>query len=151
MVLCSFSMWPCSFQLHILCVYPLHWCWAIWLALANEMLANVSWAKAWNMLVRFSLPSWVSCHSWDIDISQGAIWCKPRSNLQLADKSNRTYPRSARTQPTLKTYEHDNKYSLWNDTELWGHLLHTIIVGRAGWVIHLLFLILPSCCCEYAL
>lgn len=66
------------------------------------MLENVSWAKAWNTLVRFSIPSWVSCHCRDINISQGAIWCRPRSNLQFAGKSNRTSPRSARTQPTWR-------------------------------------------------
>lgn len=35
-------------------------------------------------------------------IAQGAIWCRPRSNLQLAGKSNRIYPRSVRTQPTWR-------------------------------------------------
>lgn len=119
----------------------------MWLALANGMLEDVTWTKTWNKLVRFGLTFWVSCHCHEINVSHAATWGRPRPNLQLGGKSNR--PILDRQNPTnLQTYEHDDKCSLLNATKLGSNLLRTIIVAIAGWVIHPVFLILPSCCCE---
>lgn len=141
-----FAMPPCSFQLD---AYDLSTplmldcstCFGQW------DLGDVIKAKAWSMLWRLGFPPWVSCHCHEINTSQGAIWGGPMSHLQLGGRSNRTHA-TLPDPANLQTCEHDNRCSLLNVTELEGHLLNMIMVAIAGWVIHIVFLFLPSCHCE---
>ena len=135
-----------------LCGALLLWLWtAMWLDLANGMLASVTQVEAWKCLM-VGLSALVLCHCHEKDIPRLAHWSHGRAwethgaelnlpsplvpGVSMRDTWSRTESPShsswrlvmTRTvQPTrLMSW---NNYLLCQDSEFWGSLLHSVILA----------------------